>query len=335
MSLDVLGSLAFSEDILRVEISCLTQPQLTVVDLPGLIHSENRKQSVCNVSLVYKLVKSYMNSERSIILTVISAMNEFVNQIVLKKTHDVDSEGECTIDIIIKPDTLWVKTNSEREFLALAWNEDVKFKHSWHVVKNLDLRADEGEIKDRDSEKSLFFEKSNFKSLSSFSIEISSLCHHLSQILFDQIWFKLLKLIENIQSDIATTWDELKKLGPSHVTPEEQRAFLIRVSQEFQILLKDAINDQYSNLFFKNHLSAKRHLCAVIVNSHDDFRTSLWENEAWWIILKNKGRKLVQGDNSSRYHTWEEVINKIQKLLCISHEREIIAYLILWVASDE
>lgn len=103
MGLDALGSLAFSEDILRVEVSGPTQPQLTVVDLPGLIHSEDRKQSARDVSLVHKLVKSYMNSERSIILAVVSAMNEFANQIVLKKARDVDPEGERTIGIITKP----------------------------------------------------------------------------------------------------------------------------------------------------------------------------------------------------------------------------------------
>ena len=82
-------------------------------------------------------------------------------------------------------------------------------------------------------------------------------------------------------------------LGPSRVTPEEQRAFLIRVSQEFQILSKDAINGQYSNPFFKVHLPAKRRLCAVIANSHDDFGTSLRENGARWIVSENNGRKLV------------------------------------------
>lgn len=41
--LDTLKSRAFSEDILRVKVSGPAQPQLTVVDLPGLIHSENKK----------------------------------------------------------------------------------------------------------------------------------------------------------------------------------------------------------------------------------------------------------------------------------------------------
>ncbi|KAL9002660.1 MAG: hypothetical protein Q9188_004427 [Gyalolechia gomerana] len=323
MGLDALGSLAFSEDILRVEVSGPTQPQLTVVDLPGLIHSENKKQSARDVSLVHKLVESYMNSERSIILAVVSAMNEFANQIVLKKARDVDPEGERTIGIITKPDTLRVGTNLEREFLALARNEDVKFKRGWHVVKNLDLGAGEGENKDRDSEESLFFEKSNFKSLPPSSVGISSLRHRLSQVLFDQVRSELPKLIDDIRSGIATTRDGLDKLGPSRVTPEEQRAFLIRVSQEFQILSKDAINGQYSNPFFKEQLPAQRRLCAVIANSHDDFGTSLRENGSRWIISESKGRRAVRRGSSSKYRTREEAIDKVQKLLRISRGREL------------
>lgn len=333
MGLDALGSLAFSEDILRVEVSGPTQPQLTVVDLPGLIHSENRKQSARDVSLVHKLVESYMNSERSIILAVVSAMNEFANQIVLKKARDVDPEGERTIGIITKPDTLRVGTNSEKEFLALARNEDVKFKRGWHVVKNLDLGAGEGETKDRDSEESLFFEKSNFKALPPSSVGISSLRHRLSHVLFDQVRSELPKLIEDIQSGIAATRGGLDKLGPSRVTPEEQRAFLIKISQEFQILSKDAIIGQYSNPFFKDHLPAKRRLCAVIANSHDDFGTSLRENGARWIVSESKCRKSVRGSSSSsKYRTREEAVDKIQELLRISRGREVIASLVLRVA---
>lgn len=325
MGLDVLGSRAFSEDILRVEVSGPAQPQLTVVDLPGLIHSENKKQSAPDVRLVHKLVESYMKSERSIILAVVSAMNEFANQIVLTKAREVDRDGERTIGIITKPDTLRTGTTLERDFLALARNEDIKFERGWHVVKNLDLGAGEEETKDRDSEESLFFEKSNFKSLPPSSVGIASLRHRLSQVLFRQVQSELPKLVEDIRSGIAKTRDVLDKLGPSRVTPEEQRAFLIRISQEFQILSKDAINGQYSNSFFADRLPAKRRLCAVIANSHDNFGNSLRENGARWIISEGKGRKSVR-ESSSKYRTREEAIDKIQDLLRISRGREVTTH---------
>ena len=328
MGLDALGSRAFSEDILRVEVSGPAHPQLTVVDLPGLIHSENKKQSAHDVRLVHKLVESYMKSERSIILAVVSAMNEFANQIVLRKARDVDPDGKRTIGIITKPDTLRVGTTLEREFLALARNEDVKFERGWHVVKNLDLGAEERDAKDRDSEESLFFEKSNFKSLPPSSVGISSLRYRLSQVLFDQVRSELPKLIEDIRSGIAATREGLEKLGPSRVTLDEQRAFLIKVSQEFHILSMDAINGQYSNPFFKDHFLVERRLCAVIANSHDVFETCLRKKGARWIIVKSKDRGSVRGSHNNRYLTREEAVDKIQELLHISRGREVIAHLV-------
>ena len=322
MGLDTLGSRAFSEDILRVEVSGPAQPQLTVVDLPGLIHSENKKQSARDVSLVHNLVESYMKSERSIILAVVSAMNEFANQIVLKKARTVDPDGQRTIGIITKPDTLRVGTTLEREFLALARNEDVRFERGWHVVRNLDLGAGEGATKDRDCEESLFFEKSNFKSLPPSSVGISSLRHRLSQVLFDQVRSELPKLIEDIRSGSAAARDGLDQLGPSRGTAEEQRAFLIRVSQEFQMLVGDAINGQYHNPFFKDHSLVQRRLCAVIANSHDDFRAILQEKGARWIISDSKGGKSTKSSRR-RYRTREEAVDKVQELLRISRGREV------------
>lgn len=81
---------AFSDDVLRVEISGPEQPHLTLVDLPGLIHAESRHQSEKDVKLVSSLVRSYMANTRSIILAVVSAKNDHANQIVTRLARDVD-----------------------------------------------------------------------------------------------------------------------------------------------------------------------------------------------------------------------------------------------------
>ncbi len=73
---------AFFEDILRIEISGPKQPQLIIVDLSGLIHSHNKHQTEHDVNLVTSLVAKYMANPRSIILAVVSAKNDFSNQIV-------------------------------------------------------------------------------------------------------------------------------------------------------------------------------------------------------------------------------------------------------------
>jgi hypothetical protein len=51
---------AFSNDVLRIEISGPNRPHLTIVDLPSLIHSENKLQTSGDVSLVPSMVQSYL-----------------------------------------------------------------------------------------------------------------------------------------------------------------------------------------------------------------------------------------------------------------------------------
>ena len=108
---------AFSEDVLRVEITRPEQPHLTLVDLSGLFHAEKKQQSAKDVQLVSSLVRTYMASTRSIILAVVSAKNDYANQIVTTLAREVDPKGLRTLGIITKPDTLHVGSESEAAFL--------------------------------------------------------------------------------------------------------------------------------------------------------------------------------------------------------------------------
>ena len=119
---------AFAEDVLRVEISGPDRPHLTIVDLPGLIHAENKIQTTADVNMVQQMVRSYMANRRSIILAVVSAKNDYPNQIVLKMARDVDKRGHRTLGIITKPDTLPASSESEMAFANLARNQDIEFR---------------------------------------------------------------------------------------------------------------------------------------------------------------------------------------------------------------
>ncbi|KAF2186112.1 hypothetical protein K469DRAFT_726484 [Zopfia rhizophila CBS 207.26] len=102
---------AFLSNVLRFEISGPTHPHLTIVDLPGLIHSENKVQSRSNVALIQDIVCYYMQNTRSIILVVVLVKNDYANQRTL---------GE--------PDTLAVGSESKRAFVDLVKNVDIEFR---------------------------------------------------------------------------------------------------------------------------------------------------------------------------------------------------------------
>ena len=96
------SSKAFSADVLRIEISGPTQLHLTIVGLPGLIHSENKLQSAADIQIVQDMVCGYVIG-RGVILAVVSAKSDYADQIVLKLARQVDPRGRRTVGIITHP----------------------------------------------------------------------------------------------------------------------------------------------------------------------------------------------------------------------------------------
>lgn len=138
MGLDQVGQSgprAFSRDVLNVEISGPSRPHLTLVDLPGLIHSANNQQSKDDVETVKALVEDYIKESRTIVLAVVSAKNDYANQVILAKAFDSGADTR-TLGVITKPDYLEPGSENEKSWLALAQNEDVQFGLGWHMLKN-------------------------------------------------------------------------------------------------------------------------------------------------------------------------------------------------------
>ncbi|TKA23456.1 hypothetical protein B0A50_07483 [Salinomyces thailandicus] len=106
-------SRAFSRDVLSIEIAGPGRPHLTLVDLPDLIHSENKMQSKEDVELIRGLVDDCIKEKRTIIMAVVSAKNDYTNQIILNKCRDVGPKGRRTIGIITKPDFLEPGSDNE------------------------------------------------------------------------------------------------------------------------------------------------------------------------------------------------------------------------------
>lgn len=114
---------AFAKDVLNIEICGPNRPQLyvpgfylqefqvhsrgrTLVDLPGLIHSANKSQLEGDVELIKSLVEEYISQQRTIILAVISAKNDYSSQVILKNCRKLDPKGTRTVGVITKPDFL-------------------------------------------------------------------------------------------------------------------------------------------------------------------------------------------------------------------------------------
>ncbi|KAG9196799.1 hypothetical protein G6514_004203 [Epicoccum nigrum] len=246
---------AFSKDLLRIEISGPYRPHLTIVDLPGLIHSETKQQSMADVELVQDVVKSYMKEPRSIILAVVSAKNDYANQIVLKLARTADKTGMRTLGVITKPDTLIPGSDSEHMYASLAQNLDVEFRLGWHVLRNMDSETGAWSLSKRDAEERRFFTEGIWSTLPESILGIATLRERLSRLLLSQIAAELPGLIEEIELKSTACRTQLQKLGLPRASIEEKRHYLLTLSQTFQSLSKAATDGTYNNDHLISHIS--------------------------------------------------------------------------------
>lgn len=265
---------AFSKDLLRIEVSGPDRPHLTIVDLPGLIHSETKQQSATDVELVQEVVQSYMKEPRSIILAVVSAKNDYANQIVLKLARVADKTGTRTLGVITKPDTLIPNSDSEAQYTSLAQNHDVEFRLGWHVLKNMDSETGSWSLPKRDEEERHFFSTGIWTTLPDHILGIAPLRERLSKLLLAQIAAELPSLVDEIELKSTACRTQLLKLGEPRATIEEQRLYLLTLSQTCQSLTKAAVDGTYNNDFFgdaKTTDGYQKRIRAVVQNLNQYF----------------------------------------------------------------
>lgn len=316
-----LGSLAtaFSSDVLRLEVTGPDMPQLTIVDLPGLIHSENRLQSAQDVELVAKLVQRYMEQERSIILAVISAKNDYANQVVLKKARAIDPLGVRTLGIVTKPDTLHPGSESEAAFLDLASNQDIHFKLGWHVVRNPDSNSANVDDGGRDRAEQEFFRNSNWRTLDQSCLGAAELRERLSHVLFDQIKRELPNLVKDIENGVLKYEADILRLGRSRTSEADQRLYLMEIGQRFSDICLAGCNGNYDDPFFEDVMLSEngpKRLRAVVQNDSIDFAAHMAKSGSKWRVQES-------ADGTPGSLSRSDAIKRVMQLLKGSRGREL------------
>jgi GTPase SAR1 family protein len=241
---------AFAKDVLRIEISGPEMPQLTLVDLPGLIHAENKAQSRDDIQMVSELVDQYISNPRTIILPIVSAKNEYANQIILSRARVVDEHGRRTLGIVTKPDDLHPDSENEASFISLAKNEDIFFALGWHILKNRGFKESNCSFAQRNNSERAFFSQGKWQHLPRDCVGIDSLRTRLSDLLFQHVKKELPKLREELNRKYEETILSLEKLGAKRSNEYEQRQFLMGLSLQFYDLVKAGVNGHYEADFF-------------------------------------------------------------------------------------
>ncbi|KXT17035.1 hypothetical protein AC579_4352 [Pseudocercospora musae] len=247
---DQSSTIAFSRDVLSVEISGPGRPQLTLVDLPGLILSANKEQSEADVKLIHSLVGDYIAKKRTIMLAVISAKNDFANQGILNKCKEVDAGGQRTLGIITKPDYLRAGSANEATWINLAQNNNIYFELGWHMLKNRAEDEMDSTFETRNASERAFFSSGQYQDLPETDKGISALRSKLSKLLFKHLKKELPNLQAEVNAKHSKTVDALEQLGEKRSNVAEQKRFLMGVATAYQTIVSNAVDGHYETPFF-------------------------------------------------------------------------------------
>ncbi|KAG4430258.1 hypothetical protein IFR05_014254 [Cadophora sp. M221] len=288
--------LAFAEDVLRIEVVGDTGLNLTIVDLPGLIAVASDEQTDEDVQLVARLVDSYLESSRTIILAVVQANNDIANQGIIQRARRFDKAGLRIVGIITKPDL--INKGTEKRIALLAKNLDTtKLKLGYFLLKNPDPeQLDEGISSFERKRKELEFFSSaawSVLQLDPARLGVDALREFLQDLLDRHIERELPKVRNEIQTLLASTEAELASLGDERPTLAHMRIFLTRCSMEYCNLAQAALDGNYHDRersFFDGSEGYAMRLRAEIHELNSAF--------AAYVREKGSKRKVVNNDQS-------------------------------------
>lgn len=225
------------KDILRIEIRGPECPDLTVIDLPGLMQAQIEGVSKEDMDWSTELIKHYIDNERTIILAVVSASHDVVNQKITQMTREVDPEGDRTMGILTKVDLMVGKAN-DNNLMKVISNEKIRFELGWHALANKiddDDNASEEQISE--AEKKLFASP-RFSKLKQGVTGIDALVSRIVTIAGRKRAAQLPAVQRDVETKLQEAKDDLTELGDPRSDVQEQQDFLMKLSKDFEEMIE-------------------------------------------------------------------------------------------------
>lgn len=250
-----------SEYSILLEISSLDHPDLTIIDLPGIVRNQMPGQSETVVSDVDKLIQRYLEQDRTVILAVVPMNVDIATVDIIQRAVKVDPEGKRTVGVLTKPDS--IGQGEERGRIDVLKNLTMPLKLGYTAVLNrsqaqIDQKISLAAAKICEQE---FFQNNRFfREVDPRLVGGSNLACKLSQILFDRIKEAVPELNKEIDSQLISTEAELMRLGDPPPTGQvEMRSALMGILRDVTRDIKSAVNGLFGSETFLKRKDLRVH----------------------------------------------------------------------------
>jgi len=238
----------FSTESIVIKLVSDTAPDLTVIDLPGIVRTATKGQNAGVIDEVNGLINHYLGQERTIILAVIPCNQDIATVDILERASVADPNGIRTIGVLTKPDL--IGPGSEDEVLAVLHNVRKPLKLGYIMCKNRtqkELNDGTTPAQARVAEMVFFANHPVFQSVDSSNFGMANLTASLTKLLVKRIQQELVPMKHEVESALQTVRAELKTLesyGAAN-TPAERQKLLVTLTQEYMRLLSDCVRGEY------------------------------------------------------------------------------------------
>jgi hypothetical protein len=227
--------LNYRQTLVAPDTICVTmespdcQEELTLVDLPGLVHFQHNQDSSL-LSQVEQVVLEYIQNPRSILLPIVAAPSNIHNSKVLQWALEFDPKTTRTIPVLTKPDL--IDPGSEPDVLKLL--QSSQFRHGFYMVKNRgQALLDKGTtIQDGLKEEMEYFHYTlPWNALTEPVLGIANLRTKLAHVLWQVMQDSLPEIIQEVKQQLVAVQSKMDAMGSMYNTRSEQRKFYHTLSQ--------------------------------------------------------------------------------------------------------
>ncbi|XP_053505849.1 interferon-induced GTP-binding protein Mx1-like isoform X1 [Ictalurus furcatus] len=239
---EIAGALGMSDELISLEVTSTNAPDLTFIDLPGIVRVPVKGQPEDIGEQIKSLMKKLITKQDTIILVVVPCNVDITTTEALKMAQKINLLGERTIGILTKPDL--VDKGKEDEVVSVINNDIIFLTKGYTVVRC----QGQQEVVDCislyeaiEKEKHFFIEHPHFRMpYKAGKATIPKLAENLTLELVLHIKKSLPQLKEQIQLMLAETQTELDRYNSGPPTdPEQWMDFL---TDKITAFTQDAIN---------------------------------------------------------------------------------------------
>ncbi|XP_017350323.1 interferon-induced GTP-binding protein Mx1-like isoform X1 [Ictalurus punctatus] len=259
---EIAGALGMSDELIRLEVTSTNAPDLTFIDLPGIVRVPVKGQPEDIEEQIKSLMKKFITKQDTIILVVVPCNVDITTTEALKMAQKIDLLGERTIGILTKPDL--VEKGKEDEVVSVINNDIIFLTKGYTVVRC----QGQQEVVDRislyeaiEKEKHFFIEHPHFRMpYKAGKATIPKLAENLTLELVLHIEKSLPQLKEQIQLMLAETQTELDRYNSGPPTdPEQWMDFLTdKITAFTQDAIKITIGEETKSVPHVNIFSTLR-----------------------------------------------------------------------------